>query len=231
MRSEQALSVVEAAYRLEGDHQQWLEGIAEAARPLADEGLISIVAEYAPVPGSSSLVAHAVAPARQDLLRAFLDIDALGRADPQAAPTLHRTTVCQTTSEFRVEMELDALDTLYTSWLHPLGVRDSFNIQGADISGHALCIMGMRSQTGNVPPMMRSVWERVAVHLAAAQRLRRALGDPAPAAALDSARAIFDASVPYETPPLARRPSALARNVAAATASIRALRSPPFSSA
>ncbi len=196
MRSEQALSIVEAAYRLEGDHQQWLEGIAEAARPLADEGLVAVVAEYAPEPGSFAMVGHALAPARPGYLQAFLEVDGIGRQEPRAAPTLHRTTICETTSEAMLRFGLgpEGLDAVYSPSFYLMGVRDTFNVQGADISGHALCIMGMRSETLSIPLTMRTVWERVAVHLAAALRLRRALGDPPPGAALDSAQAIFDAS-------------------------------------
>lgn len=196
MRNRPALSIVEAAYHLGSDREQWLHGIAEAARSLADQDLGVVVAEYAPAPGAFSMVAHTVAPARDDLAQAFLEVDAQGRENPHAAPTLHTTTLCQSTSEAMLGFGLgpEMLDAVYAPRLHPLGMRDSFNVQGADVSGHALCIMAMRSRQTSVPSAVRPVWQRVAVHLAAALRLRRALSDPAPALALDSADAIFDES-------------------------------------
>lgn len=194
MRSEPALSVVEAAYSLGSDRDGWLEGIAEAARPLVEPGASVVVAQYAPEPPPFSLVAHAVVPPQGELAQAFVEAEAVARANPVAGPKIHSTLVCQTTSEAMAGwgLDLSILDALYAQRMHPMGIQDSFNVQGAD-AGHALTIMCGRTEHTTVPGAVRHVWQRVAVHLAAALRLRRALGDPAPQTALDSARAIFDA--------------------------------------
>jgi DNA-binding CsgD family transcriptional regulator len=193
VRSEPALSVLEAAYRLGGNREEWLSGIAEAARPL---GASALVAQYSPDPPPFSLVGHSVMPHQEELVEAFLEADAVARDNPITGPTIHSTLACQTTSEAMAGwgLDLSMLDALYAPRMHPLGIRDSLNIQGADTSGHALCIMCGQDSHSSVPPAARHVWQRVAVHLAAALRLRRVLDDPTPQLALDSAQAIFDAS-------------------------------------
>lgn len=195
MRTEPALSVLEAAYSLGGSHDDWLRGIAEAARPLVGPGESVLVAHYSPEPPPFSLVACRVVPPHEEVLAAYHEVEAAARANPLAAPTIHSTLACQTTSEAVLGwgLDLSMLDALYAPRLHPLGIRDSFNIQGADSAGHALTIICGRPDHTSVPAASRHVWQRVAVHLAAALRLRRALGDPTPQAALDSAQAIFDA--------------------------------------
>lgn len=194
MRSEPAVSIVEAAYSLGGSHDEWLAGIAEAAQPLVGGGGSAVVAEYEPVPQSFSRVAYSVVPHNEELLAAFLEGDEAGRNNPVTAPRIHSATACQSTSESLQRWGLDvaALDALYAPRLHPLGIRDTFNIQGADVSGRSLAIMCGRPEHTSVPAVLRNVYQRVAVHLASALRLRRVLGDPGPSAALDSAQAIFD---------------------------------------
>ncbi len=196
MRSEPALSVIEAAYQLGTSRDEWLAGIAEAARPLVVPGASVLVAEYAPDPPPFSLVSHTVVPRCDELSAAFFEADTAARDNPVTGPTIHSTLACGTTSEAIAGwgLDLSMLDALYAPRMHPLGIHDSFNIQGADTSGRALCIMCGRPGHASVPPALRNVWQRVAVHLAAALRLRRALGDEAPSVALDSAQAIFDAS-------------------------------------
>ncbi len=196
MRTEPALSVVEAAYAVGVDQDAWLDGIFDAARPLDEDGLGVIVVAYAPEPGSFHHAAVRLDRSRPELLEAMRGVDAAAGANPAVATVLHRTTICETTSEAlpRLGQPLAALDALYAPALHPLGVHDTLNIQGADPSGHALCIMCARARHTRIAPATRHVWSRVAVHLAAAVRLRRALGGAAGESALESADAVFDAA-------------------------------------
>ncbi len=196
MRAEPALSVVEAAYRLEGDESAWLDGMVQAAAPLSDTdmGVMAVLYEPEPAPFHARVVSTRY-PDRDRLVEAFLNLEQAAKMDPNVAPVLHRTTICESTTEAIVRMgrPVELIDQLYSMDMHGLGVRDSFNVQGIDLKGRALCLMAGRSQHTQVPSTSLTVWRRVAVHLSAALRLRAALKDLRQTAVLDGANAVFDA--------------------------------------
>lgn len=186
--------MVEAAYRLDGNEQDWLTGIASAAAPLSTDGRTFAVS-YEPTPAPfhhrKVCVADGVDPSIIDTL---LDLEGLAKLDPVAAPRLHRTTICETSSEGMVRMGVppEVLDLSFGRGFHQLGVRDCIAVQGVDLRGNALCIMATLTEPQGLSPKTRNLWQRVAVHLSAALRLRAALSDAAPAAVLESAGAVFD---------------------------------------
>lgn len=189
MRVDGALSVVEAGYRLEPDSSQWLQGIAEAFAPVDRNRLGFLVAQYR---------IHSRGFERTGLVatnksgEAYAKMDA---ANSTLAPHIHQETLCETSTEFagRKGLRWSIVEAGWASELHPLGVHDSFNVQGFDGQCGSVCIMLALPQQSTVPPRTRGVWERVAVHLGAAIRLRHLLGPKPRDAALDGSCVVFDA--------------------------------------
>ena len=196
MRAEPALSVLEAAYRLEGSEDEWLDGLTQAAAPLSDTEVGVLAVAYEPEPAPFHARKISTRYRNKELLeQAFLEIEQIGKDHPALAGTIHRTTISETTTEafHRWGFPLSLMDQVYSMRMHGLGVHDTFNVQGIDLRGRALCLMAARSEHTTVPNVSRAVWQRVAVHLSAAMRLRAAVGDLRRTSLLDRAHAVFDA--------------------------------------
>lgn len=193
MRTEPAIQILEAAYRLDLEDRAWLQGLADCAAPLAetDAGVLAVLYDTAPGGFRMRDAAGVASIDRDAMVAALVHIDGLTVQREPMAAGLHCTTICETTSEAiaRFGGEPGAIDLLYGEMLHPLGVHDSFNVQGADLSGKAVCVIASLRAVRSVHPRARSVWDRVAAHLAAALRLREALE---PRAGLDDAAVVID---------------------------------------
>lgn len=185
------MDVVEAGYRLDCDDAEWLASLAAAAAPIGVAGVGVIVGLYDPVPGSFQLRQHVCSSGNQDAVDAWQEVDQAASGDPASARVLHRTTICETTSEAlkRFGQPPEILDPMFHRF-HALGVRDALNFQGTDEEGRAVCVMALLPEVHTPAPKTRRVWQRVAAHLGTALRLRSALR-PA-AAPLDDAAAVFD---------------------------------------
>lgn len=192
MRVEPAIEAVEASYRLTVGEQDWLAGLAHAMGPLSQGS--SIIASVMHVGRRVEVVARTSAPHDPGL-------EALTNRIERLIPMAHRRKQhvrfgCETASGFARSMfggrATAAVDLLYRGTLYPFGFRDVFNVQAADPAGWAVwCTMALRETTPEVHPRVVHTWKRVAVHMLAGFRLRRALGERA-VGALDAAEAIFD---------------------------------------
>ncbi|MEZ4221725.1 MAG: LuxR C-terminal-related transcriptional regulator [Polyangiaceae bacterium] len=198
MRNEFALDIVETAYTLGTDDRTWLQGLAARFGKLNPHpaGAMAVIYEYLPPPFRATTIehAHTEAVSTERMLEAFFDLESFAAQHPSHSSRLHANTVCETASEF-IEQEAGrgALEALYSRKLHALGVYDAFNVQGTTLSGRALCLIAPTRTPAAVPAATRAVWQRVAVHLGAALRLRTALADLPQDKVLGEATAVFDA--------------------------------------
>ncbi len=165
------VSVVEAAYRLDGTETEWLGGIANAAAPLLGDDCGVAAATVAVEPGTCQVraiatlggqpgFAEAVATAHHD---SHLEIR-LGIL--RSAPC---TSLASSGGSRWVEADPGSQPLLL------LGIRDVASVVGVDSGRYGVLLHAYRS--GPTRPSRRHVsrWSRVASHLAAGFRVRRGL--------------------------------------------------------
>jgi len=170
-RRADAIGLVESAYRLDLAERDWLAGLAAAAAPELDDGfgVIGLVsdlrdpADYRfgePVffgcpPEAASLIGPSIARLPPEvLIGTFGAPDALATASQLLTPPLERDYV----------------------FAPHLGVRDVLAFKSADPTGLAVHLGAPQRGRRAVRPAVEARWARLAAHVAAALRLRRALG-------------------------------------------------------
>lgn len=191
MKSRAAIGVVEASYAVERSEQAWLDGICEAARSLGAPGLGVVVARYDPDPAPWRRRAVARLGASDEVMALYDRLDEWGSRHPTEGPLLHRRLICETSSEGLRRMDQPP-NLIELAGGSEIGCKDCFAVQGLEASGQGLCMMLGLPEVGSVPSRTRNLWRRVAVHLSAALRLRRAGEVAASRAREDAGDAIFD---------------------------------------
>jgi DNA-binding CsgD family transcriptional regulator len=191
MRGAGAMPVVETAYRLDLDDDEW---IAEMARI----GCTTLGADGMPVHGAIvrshdrgfEFLKRFVEPYDRDFLRSVDKLEALVPRRINAVK--YRRTCCQTATELAVEHHAPALlsTVLLKRHLRRWGVADVVQVQGAGLDNVTVGFTAALREASRVPSRLRHTWELVATHMAAGFRLRRALSERR--RALDQADAIFD---------------------------------------
>jgi DNA-binding CsgD family transcriptional regulator len=165
------LAVVEAAYRLGGDDDRWLSGVAEAMAAL--------------VPGSVS--AHAFVVGRDPSGRpSFVRAYVRGVEDaPAFLRTAHRGMTPEEAAVFFeggvvVGTLTDRLSAVAEPSQGPLfaaararGGEDIFGAAVGDVFGHAVVVGAILGSRRTTSVAERARWEAVAWHVAAGYRLRR----------------------------------------------------------
>jgi DNA-binding NarL/FixJ family response regulator len=187
------LSVVEAAYRLEGSEEEWLDRIVAATKPLFADLAIAAVS-FGPA-ATGELRIEAAAGSDQRILEA-----ALLSGQESAYWLMHemlRAARCTTVRQCVAVERLEA-DPAYQHMLR-VGVRDALGIFGAGSDGRGACMAVFLPTITRWAPRCLERWNRVGSHLGAGLRMRRALaaisGGAARAAAVDDgAEAVLTAS-------------------------------------
>lgn len=168
-RRESEAAVVAAAYRLDLDADAWLNEIARATRPYLDQGLgVQSGTFWAPEPSEQRILEVGCAGCDPEVpVR-------LGRIHAQLAlahsENLYRTFVTgspTTASQARDDDLLDALPEL--------DAVDLLLIRAGDSSGYAVGLGVLLTKRQAYPHAFLRHWTRLANHLAAGYRLRRAL--------------------------------------------------------
>jgi len=179
------LSLVEAGYSSAGSTDDWVQGLAEAARPILDQGLGVIAYAYdahAPAPervvalGQAGGAASFGAAAREFL--AALPPDVASLLFPATPPVelLHRIL-----ADARPTPEM--MDILQRE-----GAGDAIGVRGSNPDGKGVILAAASSELAELSPRTKWSLNRIASHLAAAARLRFAASAASP---LDEADAIF----------------------------------------
>ena len=169
--TDNAVATVEAAYSLDGDDGAWLERVVRAAAPDLDRGF-GLYASTGQISGGSlypspPMVAVDLEP---ECLR-----HALG---------LHPKLPCPILDAFAPRaLVIGGLDeawpkrlsaaTLYRDGMKNAGVVDAFILFAQDGEGGAVQIIAPSPEPVITHPRARGSWGRVALHIAAALRLRR----------------------------------------------------------
>jgi DNA-binding CsgD family transcriptional regulator len=167
------ISVVEAAYRLDGTETEWLEGIASAAAPLLDEGLGIAASTWTAAPGTLQVQSIAALGGPAGFSEAVGN--AVRRCDPRITLGMLRVAPC-TSLNTSGTTELVEADASSQNLLR-MGVRDCLAILGVDSGRYVTALISYRPYPTRPSRQVISRWSRVASHLAAGFRVRRGLAD------------------------------------------------------
>jgi DNA-binding NarL/FixJ family response regulator len=186
-----ALSTVEVAYSFEGDDRAWLERVLASSAPDLNLGL-GVYASTGTVQSGHLLPTPPMA--------SFGLSNELGRLARALHPRLPcpildafapRAVVCGGLDEAWPK-KLSAA-RLYRDGMASGGVVDAFVLFAQDGEGGAVQLIAPSSQPVVTHPRTRASWGRVALHLAAALRLRRRARTAEPVAILDAKGAFVEA--------------------------------------
>jgi DNA-binding CsgD family transcriptional regulator len=166
-----AISIVEAAYDLESDDRTWLTRLLESAEGRLNRGFGVTVSTYAPgTPPDESLVTTRnmdtrVYDAMMTWSRTFSeDFRVMNTPGPNG---------CVTASQ---RLGMARMEALASPTLTRVNVHDFFGVGALDPDGHAIWLGApMAVAMGHPSRQESAMWSRVAVHLSAGARLRRAL--------------------------------------------------------
>jgi DNA-binding CsgD family transcriptional regulator len=180
------ISVLEAAYRLDGSDEAWLGGLLDATAPTLDRGLGRLAGIYdlsnssrIQVLGSTGRGPYANAAVRDAVLGWTI------AAPPALLTRMLGRTVFESASQrmadgggFRqVYAEFIQIDDRLG------GMRDQVGLVAVDPSWLGCCFITDLPQVTSVSQRDKVLWERIAAHIGSALRLRRR-GDADPEAVL-----------------------------------------------
>jgi DNA-binding CsgD family transcriptional regulator len=184
------LDVLEAGYRFDGDDRQWLDRVARAVQRQMDPrhvGVLAFVYELSSdgkvTPGKllSYDVPEPIATIAANIPTGLPPWYVRETFAQQPFGSAVRTGSAKARALARMSMKQAFAD---------VGWRDLLVVNGLDPTGHGVYVAAARRSAREVPRPLRARWTRVAVHMAAAWRLRRTLRDAA-ARSIDSAEAVL----------------------------------------
>ena len=196
MRDEAAIAILEAAYRLDLAEGDWLQNLGEIARDTT--GSVNVRASVnAPSAENPFFVRNVrFVPYDEALIAATAGVEQEGAASAPAErmASAHLRTIAQLSSDFagsfgQGERHRELFEKHVSRW----SIRDTLIVQGTDLSNQSLVLTLALAERGPLPPRRQNIWNRVAVHLSAALRLRNTL-EAAGAGAIEDAGAIFEPS-------------------------------------
>lgn len=183
--------VVETAYSLEGDEAQWLGEMLDVARPMMPDAARAYALTYdASDPRGMRFETVVTRNFPRGKGRKEIEFAHMGLAAADVEHAFGRTA-CATASQV---LHGEHQEKLRLATFEPFGVHDSFGVNSIDPTGRGCMLVGLLARTSRADAETVQVWTRVAAHIAAARRLRRALGGPLPsdASAHDNVEAILD---------------------------------------
>jgi DNA-binding CsgD family transcriptional regulator len=190
-----AISIVEAAYNLEGDLYAWLTRLLERAAPKLDRGFGVSVNMYGPGirPEDAVVDSRGVDPRVRAAADAYVAAcpDLFHRVVMQPGPALQTPTEAV---EALGAIELARLRAHYAEFLHPVGIREWFGVLAREPSGHAVFLAAGCPDTRRPTRHERAVWGRIAAHMGAGARLRRATTSPVRGDVSDGTEAVLSPS-------------------------------------
>jgi DNA-binding CsgD family transcriptional regulator len=170
------LSVIEAAYLLDGTEAEWVSGLANAAAPLIDEGWGVSATTWSARPDGITLRAMSTVGGGSELAEAAIDAMRATRGEIQVA--LVRSGPCTSLGSVVGSMggsQMLAQDR-GSQGLFRLGIRDSLTILAHDGAGFVSGLSAYRPAPFRPSRRTVACWSRIASHLAAGFRVRRGLG-------------------------------------------------------
>jgi DNA-binding CsgD family transcriptional regulator len=173
------LSVVEAAYRFDASQEEWLREVAQATYAQLGAGIGMLAFPYRV--HADSRVEATAKPFVIDMPEEFgTQSVAMVQSLP---PNYVRQTFmrCEVTTQSQVtDPDVVAFNAPMKPMMEAMGWRDLVVCGGMDPSRHGLYLGAWLPELTKLPPRVAAMWNRVAVHLTAATRLRYRLGIDGP---------------------------------------------------
>jgi DNA-binding NarL/FixJ family response regulator len=168
-----AISIVEAAYDYEADTKAWFARLLERAAPKLDRGFGVTVSTYVPGMRTEDVTmdGHFRQPELMDAGRAMIAAypeifhRLLSSGNPYETPTQNLGLTQAETRSWPP----------YVEHTHRLGVREFVGLVARDPSGHAIFFSAPSPDLRRPSRGERLSWSRIAAHISAGARLRRAL--------------------------------------------------------
>lgn len=175
MREQRAAHLIQTAYMVNKPEAEWLSGIADAARRFAVDSP-GVVVRYIEARAGLLMGMSAASSPFPSYVSALEEMGKGALAEPARAATLLSRTRAFRSSELAAELGCTAsFSRLFTRRTERFGEVDTLHLVGADDGGKALCLhIGISSGETRAIGTKR-VWNQMAMHLAAAARLRRAV--------------------------------------------------------
>jgi DNA-binding CsgD family transcriptional regulator len=171
-RVDDPISVVEAAWRLDGDDADWLKGIGEAARACLDRGHGAFVFRWRFPGGKLKLDTPQILGGNPAGAQAIVDLNA--EAPPEGTNLFFYAVPCGTVSQLVPGMDIRN-SPAWQRHCHPLGLYDAIGLNAAQPDNTGLHVSIPLREVSALSKDELRCWQRVVVHLSAADRLRRAL--------------------------------------------------------
>jgi DNA-binding NarL/FixJ family response regulator len=168
-----AISIVEAAYDCASDERTWLTALLEQVAPKLDRGLGTGVSIYGP--GVSADRMPLVSRGMDE--RLFSAFMGMCLTNPEEFHRANSAPMVMGT----VTMTLELTDEDARSWppfvtyMHPFGVKDVTGVLARDPSGHVVVFSSPMPDLRCPTRRDVATWGRIAAHVSAGFRLRRAL--------------------------------------------------------
>jgi DNA-binding CsgD family transcriptional regulator len=170
-----AISIVEAAYNCEADERTWVRGLLEKAAPRLDRGFGVTVSRYVPAMRPEESLIES-----RGMKREF--VEAANAMMSRYPETFHRVlSSAQTLSSVWQQLGDDGQAwAAFVETMHPFGVRDIEGMLARDPSGQAIFMSAPASELLRTSPREAAGWSRIAAHISAGGRVRRAFPSGAP---------------------------------------------------
>jgi DNA-binding CsgD family transcriptional regulator len=175
MSSGDLLGIVEAAYRVDGSDEDWLQGIAEASLPVLNRGR-GIVATWLAKDehAGPTFAGTPIGVGMDDRILQKLG-QSMAAVPPERRARAVASSPCSTLSESLGEGERFRQDAVAREFLQPYGVFDVMWIAASDAPGSCVGLgIGLPDITRTLP-RERLRYSRLGAHLTTALRLRRRL--------------------------------------------------------
>ncbi len=164
-RGSSPVDVIEAAYAVDQPCAAWMKGIVDASAPLLDEGCGLLAMLYDA--SGKRMQAHALYTTDAALAEDVASI--VGGLDEEYVARSYRSLTCALATE---TLGIEGTDFRR---LEARGVVDLLGINGFDPSGSGFFLGALRRTRRKVTAAQRTLWSRVAAHLASAYRVQRRL--------------------------------------------------------
>jgi DNA-binding CsgD family transcriptional regulator len=173
-----AISIVEAAYDCESDGRAWFRRLLEHAAPKLDRGFGVTISSYAPNMRPEDLSFETTMGKE-----AFDALFAMTAAHPEI---FHRTfsltapsLASHGTSSSRLGLTVEQARSWapFVRYMHPIGVHDVVGVTACDVTGHTIFIAAPSPDLRRPAHRECAIWSRIAAHISAGARLRRAFPD------------------------------------------------------
>jgi DNA-binding CsgD family transcriptional regulator len=170
-----AISIVEAAYDLDGDTAAWLSRLVECVAPRLDRGFGVSASTYDPSQtGWGAWVFNGFVP--EVVAATMASMKAMARVVPDLNRRLYTFAApfANASQNLGLTMEEAAVFPPFAKHMHAFGIRDAIGVGAVDPDGQAVVLSALTADLRRPSRQEIATWARIAAHVAAGARLRRA---------------------------------------------------------